>query len=106
MQGRASGQGMCKGSAPSSFARISLISVMRDASSAAANAAARGRNDAAAAVPMAARRPSGRAGVSAEVPTSSVTARVVSMKGEECEISQSASLESAFHEAQVQLRGR
>ena len=74
---------MCKAAAPSSFALISLISVMRAASSAAAaNAAATGRNDAAAAVPMTARRPSGRAGVwsAAEVPTSSVTARVVSMK--------------------------
>ena len=75
------GVDMCKAAAPSSFALISLISVMRAASSAAANAAATGRNDAAAAVPMTARRPSGRAGVwSAEVPTSSVTARVVSMK--------------------------
>ena len=73
-------QGQSKGTAPSSFARISLISAMREASLSTANAAATGRNDAAAAVPMAARRPSGRDGVcSAEAPASSVTARVVSI---------------------------
>jgi hypothetical protein len=74
-------RGRGNGAAPSSFARISLISAMREASVSAANATATGRNDAAAAVPMAARRPSGRAGVcSAEAPANSVTARVVSMK--------------------------